>query len=342
LYGTANLATYATTANAVAGANVSGNVGNALNAYAVDGANVSGNVGNALNAYAVDGANVSGNVGNALNAYAVAVANVTGIGNIATTNYNGNGSQVLAGNGAWVAQSGGGGTPGGSNTFVQFNDGSSFGGNSQFTYNKATNVLTVGNITANGAGLSSIAGANVSGQVGNALIAGTVYTNAQPNITSLGNLTSVTTIGNINVQLANGAGSNGLIYMQQANVLWLQSSGFTRLSMDGNGGASFDAKTYVLIQTNTPGPTYQWQFNASGNTLFPSIGTANLGNLALSNNLTITGVSNLNSVSNVIITGGSNNYVLSTNGSGNLSWVAQSGGGSSATDFTPSLLLGGM
>ncbi|CAB4153425.1 hypothetical protein UFOVP623_34 [uncultured Caudovirales phage] len=57
----------------------------------------------------IAGSNVSGNVGNALNAYSVAVANVVGIGNISTTNYNGNGTQVLAGNGAWIAQSGGGG-----------------------------------------------------------------------------------------------------------------------------------------------------------------------------------------------------------------------------------------
>jgi hypothetical protein len=43
---------------------------------------------------------------------------------------------------------------------------------------------------------NAVAGANVSGQVGNALVAGTVYTNAQPNITSTGTLTSVTVTGN--------------------------------------------------------------------------------------------------------------------------------------------------
>ena len=46
---------------------------------------------------------------------------------------------------------GGGGTsPGGSNTYVQFNDGSSFGGNAQFTYNKTTNLLSVGNVSLSG------------------------------------------------------------------------------------------------------------------------------------------------------------------------------------------------
>jgi hypothetical protein len=39
---------------------------------------------------------------------------------------------------------------------------------------------------------NSVTGAHVSGQVANALVAGTVYTSDQPNITSLGNLISVT------------------------------------------------------------------------------------------------------------------------------------------------------
>lgn len=39
-----------------------------------------------------------------------------------------------------------GGTPGGSDTYVQFNDGGSFGGDSGFTYIKATQLLTVGGL----------------------------------------------------------------------------------------------------------------------------------------------------------------------------------------------------
>lgn len=45
-------------------------------------------------------------------------------------------------NPSWVAQSGGGGTPGGSNTQVQFNDSGAFGGNANWTYNKTTGVQT--------------------------------------------------------------------------------------------------------------------------------------------------------------------------------------------------------
>jgi len=47
--------------------------------------------------------------------------------------------------GAWVnaAPSGGGGTPGGADTQVQFNDGGAFGGDAGLTYNKTTDELTV-------------------------------------------------------------------------------------------------------------------------------------------------------------------------------------------------------
>lgn len=50
-------------------------------------------------------------------------------------------------NGANVALgAGGSGTPGGSDTQVQFNDSSTFGGDSGFTYNKTTDTATIGNL----------------------------------------------------------------------------------------------------------------------------------------------------------------------------------------------------
>jgi len=59
------------------------------------------------------------------------------------------------------------------------------------------NAAIANYFVGNGIFLSNTAGANVSGQVGNALLAGTVYTNAQPNITSVGTLASLTVTGNI-------------------------------------------------------------------------------------------------------------------------------------------------
>lgn len=42
-----------------------------------------------------------------------------------------------------IAEGGGGGTPGGTDTQVQFNDGGVFGGDAAFTWNKTTNLLSI-------------------------------------------------------------------------------------------------------------------------------------------------------------------------------------------------------
>ena len=67
--------------------------------------------------------------------------------------------------------------------------------------NVYANSGTIGALTLKGEGgnISNIQGANVSGQVANSAIAGTVYTNAQPNITSVGTLGSLSVTGNANV-----------------------------------------------------------------------------------------------------------------------------------------------
>ena len=112
----------------------------------------------------------------------------------------------------------------GSNTQVQFNDANAFAGSANFTFNKTSNTLSVTNITANGAGLTALNGSNITGQVTNALVAGTVYTAAQPNITSIGTLTglgvnaTVTAVGfTANTGIFTGNGS-GLTNITGANV----------------------------------------------------------------------------------------------------------------------------
>jgi len=75
------------------------------------------------------------------------------------------------------------------------------------------NVITANLFSGNGNSLSSLQGPNVTGQVGNALVSGTVYTNAQPNITSVGTLSSLGVTGNItygNITGGNLASANFL------------------------------------------------------------------------------------------------------------------------------------
>lgn len=87
---------------------------------------------------------------------------------------------------AWIpvgSISGGGGTPGGANTQVQFNDGGVFGGDAGLTYNKTTDVLTVtggvvasltgnvlGNLTGNVTGNTT--GAHTGAVTGNVTSSG--------------------------------------------------------------------------------------------------------------------------------------------------------------------------
>ena len=161
--GVVNLANFATTANAVAGANVSGAVANATHANTSDSATTAGTVTtnaqpNITSVGTLTGLVVSGNI--------TPNANITyDFGN----NTNRFKDLYLAGNSIILG--------------------------AQTISANATGISFTGNLSGDASGLANITGANVTGQVGNALVASTVYTNAQPNITSVGNLTSVTVSG---------------------------------------------------------------------------------------------------------------------------------------------------
>ena len=266
--GAVGLATFATTANAVAGANVSGQVTFAATANAVAGANVSGQVTFAATANAVAGANVSGQVTFAATANSVAGANVTGAVTYATT-------------------------------------------------------------------ANSVAGANVSGQVANALVSGTVYTNAQPNITTVGSLLGLTVSNATGV--VNFTTTANIALGPVSNVHITGGSNGQYLQTDGSGNLSWST-----VSTNpsniSNGNSNVSISTANGNITMSAVGNANIvtvtgtganisGTLNTTGNVTFTGSNiSLGNVGNVRITGGTANYVLSTDGAGNLDWVAQSGG----------------
>ena len=83
-------------------------------------------------------------------------------------------------------------------------------------FGNGTITLNAGLITGNGAGLSQLAGANVTGQVPNALVAGTVYTGAQPSITSVGILTNLNT-GNVSVSQSMLTGSGKVAFISNVS-----------------------------------------------------------------------------------------------------------------------------
>ena len=90
----------------------------------------------------------------------------------------------------------------GANTQVQFNNNNAFSASANFTFNSGTNTLSVTNITANGAGLSSLTGGNVTGEVAFANVANSV---AGANVSGAVNLANYATVAN-SVAVANVVG----------------------------------------------------------------------------------------------------------------------------------------
>ena len=137
------------------------------------------------------------------------------------------------------------------------------------------NFNAVSGFFGSGAGLSNITAANVTGQVSNASVAGTVYTNAQPNITSVGTLTSLTSSGNITgANIVSTTGSHygdgsGLYNINAANIVG------TIVSSSANY-ANFAGNVVNASQPNITTVGTLFTLNSSGNISAPNI-IANTG-----------------------------------------------------------------
>ena len=195
------------------------------------------------------------------------------------------------GNLAWTAQTGGGGngSPGGADTQVQYNNGGLFGGSAGFTFNSTNGNLNVpGNI---------IGGNSITANYTNAVLT----TNAQPNITSIGTLTS------LNVSGVSNLNSNSNVYITGGN------SGQV-LTTDGSGNLSW----------STPaGATWTNVANIQLNDLF--FGTYGGSNTTIQPGNTVTFTSVLNANSFVIANAGYANGVFQLANTTNYIW-AQLGG----------------
>ena len=189
-------------------------------------------------------------------------------------------------------------------------------------------------------------GSQLTGTIANAnyaLYAGTVTTNAQPNITSVGTLTSLSVTGNIssgNANLGNLVTANfvsgTLTTNAQPNITSVGTLSSLTITSNvsanyfiGNGSTLTDLTgsnvTGQVANALISGTVYT---NSQPN--ITSVGT--LTGLTVSGNLSFTGANAyFSNISNVHIPGGSANYVIITDGTGNLSWAAQSGGGGNGT-----------
>ena len=217
----------------------------------------------------------------------------------------------------------------------------------------------------------AVSGSNVSGQVGNAIVAGTVYTNAQPNITSVGNLTSLDVTGNVSATffIGNGSQLTGLpaSYTDSNVANYLPNYSGNISAGNANLGNSVTANFFVgngSLLTGLPAsysnndvanylPNYTGNVSANyfignGSQLtgisistasavttnsqpnITSVGT--LTSLDVSGNVSFTGANvSLGNVSNLKILGGTANYILTTDGTGNLVWTEKDAVGIAVT-----------
>jgi hypothetical protein len=221
----------------------------------------------------------------------------------------GSANQVLqiasvAGNDAtlqWATVSGSG-SPGGSDTYVQFNDGgSTFGGDAGLTYNKTTDTLTItGDLNVNG------------GDINTSSVTGSLFNNTATTI-NIG--TSAATITNIGTN-ANGASVN----LCNGNIVFSRS---------GSG--------MVYYSNLTDGSSNGMNIKCN-----PTGSPISIGDTDGANNSTVITVDDLSgTISFATGTGvytfptanGSNGQVLTTDGSGTLSWAAASAGAAGSNTY---------
>lgn len=169
-------------------------------------------------------------------------------------------------------------TPGGLDTYVQFNDGgSTFGGDAEFTYNKTTNILTIGDVTVGDSGLISTAGTTA-----------TVFNTSATTVNFAGAASTALNIGNssgTNTVSGKTKFSQGL-----SGSLTQLTDGTSYIIADGNMSAVTGSNGAITLTAIPSGADKQIQFNDGGSTFG--------GN----SNLTFTKATNTLAVPNISVT----------------------------------------
>ena len=299
-------------------------IGNGQALTGLNGANVTGTVANATFATSAGTATTAGTVTTNAQSNITSVGTLTGLdvnGNITAANitantgvFTGNGSGLSAIAGANItgtvpnatfATSAGTVTTNAQPNITSVGTLTSLGVNGNIT---AANITAnTGIFTGNGSGLSAIAGANVTGTVANATFAtsaGTVTTNAQPNITSVGTLTGLDVNGNITaanitantgVFTGNGSGlsaiAGGNVTGTVANATFATSAG-TAGTVTTNAQpniTSVGTLTGLTIGNTTSNAVFgNGTINATGNITAPNFFGNLVGNIT--GNLVVPGL----------------------------------------------------
>jgi len=182
-------------------------------------------------------------------------------------------------------------------------------------------------------------------EAGNSLhtakVANTVRNNAQPNITSVGTLTSLAVSGNVtlgsNLSVTGNLSVNNITAAGNLSVNDITADDINADLINANViNANIVTATLANGSSNVRIPV------ANGDVTISVSGNANIATFT-GTGMIINGVSNLGNISNVKIYGGSNHYVMITDGQGNLSWekAAVADGPNTAIQFNDNGTFGG-
>ena len=277
-------------------------------------ANISGTINLATfagTANAVAGSNVSGEVPFAQVANSVTLANVSGAGNIASLNIDGQAANVLYGNGVFAPAS----SPALTGDGYQLSNitGANVTGEVSFaaTANAVAGANVSGEVT-NAATANAVAGANVSGEVGfsavsnsvaGANVSGEVTFAATANAVAYANVSGTPTLGNISTINIDG---------EAANVLY-GNGVFAAAPGGGSYGDSNVVTLLNAFGSNTI--TTTGLITGDGGGLSNIVGanvTGEVGFAAVANSVAIANVSGAGNIATVNLDGNTANYLDGT------------------------------
>lgn len=249
---------------------------------------------------------------------ALAAGTISATGNIVTDSYFvGNFSGNITGNI----------TVPGSNTQVLFNNNGNAGASSDFTFNDATNVLSVnGNIVAanysgSGAALSAITGANVTGTVANAAYAtaaGSATTATTANVALVANSVAGANVSGAVAQATQAATANVANSVAGANVTGTVASATVAATVSGAAQAnitSVGTLTALSVSGNiTSSGNIAGNFFLGNGSQLTGI-TANYSNANVTSLLAAFGSNTINSTGNITTTANISGGFILGNGS---------------------------
>lgn len=122
-----------------------------------------------------------------------------------------------------------------------------------------------------------------------------------------------------NITITGGVANAVLTTDGSGTLTWGNSAANANYANIAGVAYSVDAANVVGTVANANYAAYAGNVTIAAQSNITSLGTLT--------GLNISGVSNLGPIGNVRITGGTNGYVLQTDGTGNLAWTAQTGGG---------------